>query len=299
MTKKKVTPAPKAETTDTATTLEGAEPSAFTKTGMPVLTPEDAAVITNADELDVVAQTDHDVISGFGDGGMEIDTAPGTAEPVVAVATEETIADATIADPVTPAVAKKTYRVGKREFASPEALAAYVEGLEQSQLDILEKIKPAAIAEPEIDLKELIFENPGKALEIIEARAKAAAEKILSDRDNVATSARKSQDTWDAFYSANPDLVGFEDTVNARFDEIRADPKTNSLSIADGMKLVADRARAKANDIKLKLKPASALSNAAAVTSGVSGAAVPNTPAPSKVLTFADEVKALRRGART
>lgn len=262
------------------------------------LSPEDAAIVDVVSEgAPAKTLTDADVVD-MTSLGMDIGTPTddsvvaetGVTKPEVKSPAEDAVT------PVRPTEAKKTYQVGRRTFETADELAAYVSGLEQNQLDLLDKLNPITeIAPKDPEIGEVWFENPQKAAELIEKRIEeklAARERMKQAEVDQAIAHQKS---WEAFYKENPDLVGFEDTVQAQLQAQLAE--SGDMPTAKGLPLVAKRARDRIAVMRKRLLPTEELLSAPAATSGTTGAHVAPAKAEPQVESFANQVKSLRRGA--
>lgn len=263
------------------------------------LPPEDRAII------DIVQPggpevNDNDVLdmSGLFAHGDEPDN---PAEPAPAPAGEPKPAAPSPADkPTSPAElpAAKTYRVGKKEFTSPDALAAYVDGLEQSKLDLLDQMSiPEAPKPPEIDPGDLVFEDPKKALKMVkdqalaEIRAEQEAERRMQKQRN--DQAAAEQRATEQFYRTNPDLVGFEDMVLVQAQKFVAESKNYTQE--DAFRIVAERARTRKAEMRKNLIPDQALPVGPAIVASATIASVPTTPVVEAPSSFISELKNIRK----
>lgn len=211
---------------------------------------------------------------------------PGAAEPVVSPA-----------EPVAPEVASAKFRVGSQTFDSQAEADAYVAQLESERAyrqGLIDSVTPVAPTEPVIDPADIIFEDPKKAMDLLrkQIRDEYAAEKLAESRKNEATQAVRN--VWDGFYSAHPDLAANRELVDMVATLPASQESFGKLPISKALPELAKAVRA----YKAKLKNETGgeeLPSDPAVTSGTGGVKIPVTKAPTRVLSFVDEIRQLKR----
>jgi len=227
-------------------------------------------------------------------------TEPGS--PAAAQPPEVSPPEPVAAAPVTPPAV--TYKVGDKEFKTIEELTAYANGLAKNgTVDFTQIFDPAKLApppEPEQDPADIIFEDPKKAMELLKKQAKAEWEAELEARDRAARQKADQAATWAQFYKSNSDLVGFEEVVERiTVAVVTENPK---VTIDEGAKIVAARARARIAEQRKLLVPTETISTRVmAPTAPANKVEAKPAPAPvERPTTFIDEMKSrnrLKRGA--
>ena len=265
------------------------------------LSPEDKAIVNFEPAKSVRGEqlTDADVVDFGGFNQVTSVDSPEAVENAAGVGD----ADESPSEDKTPADDKKVFKVGKRSFPSAEAMAEYIEDIDRKQAaqdaynkGVLDAVTPVELAPVEVDPADIIFEDPKKAVELIKAqmrqelKAERQAQKAIDDNNAANTK------TWQKFYVENPDLVGWNDTVDLQLQKLVAEGHSKT-SIDEGLKLVATRSRAELTKYRQRLVAKEEVPSGIAVTSGVTGAHVPKKVAEPKVTSFIEETKALRRGA--
>lgn len=216
-------------------------------------------------------------------------------------ATETSPADEQLA-PV--AKDKKTYKVGKKEFESPEEMAAYIGELEKAQATkdaynkgVLDAVTPIEPAPKTIKPADILFEDPQKAIELLRAELKAERDAEDLAKQNIQKAESQRQKSWNDFYNDNPDLKGWEKVVNSELAEL-VNEGHSSTDIKEGLKILAKRTRDEIGKFKQRLAPKEELPSGPAMTSGTTGADIPRVRVETKATSFLDELKVLRkRGA--
>lgn len=182
------------------------------------------------------------------------------------------------------------YYLGGREFNSAEELASYASTL-QSKADLADRIQTQmSPAQPQRDeyaeLADLQFTNPEEWNKKLEERVTAKAAKIYENQ-------LKSQEVKTKFYADYSDLVGHEDIVGMKYNQMQnelAKMPDDQATLA-----LANAVRAKIASIKGQATGTEVLPNGQARVVG-SGAPAPTitTPAPVQK-TFQDQVRDLQR----
>jgi|SRR6185312_15402315 len=190
-----------------------------------------------------------------------------------------------------PAPAKVVFN--GREFNSAAEALAYAEGLNRSQAAASSALgqpaaAPQAPAEPQPH--ELIFENPERALKLVEDRA---AERIRNEQKQV----EETKNRWNDFYTKHPDLRGKEFLVDSVLNRELARGTFNGMSVDQGMPILATKAREEVQKIVNAANGGQALPRGPAVVAGTTGGQAPKPPAPAapKTTSFVEELQGMRK----
>lgn len=195
----------------------------------------------------------------------------------------------------------KKYKVGTREFDTPEEIAAYALALEDH---VRPNAPPAQPAQPQQELIDgrpidlVMFDEPLKYHNYVVEKATTKAREQLQEVN------RQSQNEaafWSDFYRQNPDLKDEDDTV-------RSEMQRNYVELAEVSKANPDAAKKKLATYarghidgilkRRNVTTTDAPASGGASILGVSGGSAPRpTKAPEKPKTFKEQVQALRRRA--
>lgn len=262
------------------------------------LSPEDQQVVEFNDEATSASSghslTDSDVIEGFDLTGMpEIsnDPAPDAGQHEEAEPVSES------SPPNQPASSQPAakIKVAGMEFNNAEELAAYVAGLEANKVNLDKLFQPVVTDAPPVDPdpSDIIFEDPKRAVELIKKQVREEREAAERIKEQESQKIRAKEKVWADFYKTNPDLVGFEDIVETKLNEIPPETKFDV-----GLPLLAEKARARISEMRVKLVPSEVVSHSVAVTSSANKAAVPvQKPSEPVATSFIQELKGVRRKA--
>lgn len=205
---------------------------------------------------------------------------------------------------------KKTkVKMNGKEFESVEEAMDYAAKLEielekqEAFRKGQESTKTPAEAKPAekkkiLKIAEKIFENPEAAFEELEAHFEERFTKGMEDRDNKKTQAQVQAETvkktWDNFYKENADLAEWPDEVNIVLN--REWEIVGKMKPDEGLKTVAEKARAYIASIKEKALPKQILPSKTVVSpQGGNKTTTTSKPATEKKLTFADQVRSTNR----
>lgn len=216
--------------------------------------------------------------------------------------------EAVQAEPDQAAPAPAKYRIGDREFASQEEMISYVATLEgetnayrQGAITQHGQVPPAAepvTPVPQYNAEEL-YTNPQEFLTKFAQQIKQEAIGTVS-----AQQAQRDQDNavWSEFVSTHPMLADFRSEV----EEFTARNTTEIQTIAKlrGRKAaidhVATKVKANFQRYAKAIQPQRELPNsgAASAPAAKSGATVTQKPDTKKPLSFADQVRSIRKGKK-
>ena len=243
--------------------------------------------VDDSTDTDDVVATDENIVDL---GGHPTEIKLGESDPGDEEEIDETPAPAAAAD-----TAKKI-KFGGREFDSAEQLQAFVDGLEESQKSLLARITaPTEVAptEPEVNLGELLFEDPAKALELLEKKIEAKFEAKERARDNNANLEVARKAHWKTFYETYPDLVEFEEDVGIEFEKLSRQ-LSEDTTLEKAFPILAKQTQARLDRIRDKRTAGKAVSSGKAVVGSSHGADV-SRPKPKPIVeTMTDQVRRLR-----
>jgi len=258
-----------------------------------------AGVVTDADVIGIHGAED---FAKQMDASMNGDKAAEAAPEAAAKPAEDAKPAAKVAqaDVDPPAPVQRKWRLGGREFDSPEALEAYASGLEASRAELAaqfavqqEALKPK---EPEVDPADIIFEDPKKAVALIEARVEAKLAAQTEAQARAREAARNERETWDAFYGEHPELKGFERHVQALLPELVKEHRWDAQTpFGTWAKTLGERANSELDKLVEKRRPGAALP-AAKGRAAQGDPAEFTRPAPEPVVEdFTKQLSAMRK----
>lgn len=249
-------------------------------------------------------------------GQNPVNAAVKPAEAVPAKAAVE----ATKVDPTPVEPPKKTIKIGTKEFTDPQAAIeyakelaqetaenkAYIEGVKDASKKVDEPTEPQESAYEKFSKE--VFVDPVKAAKDFSDNIK----KEIFDTYNASIAAQTEQTrvtqeraaVWDTFYKTNPDLSSpvMKKIVADITNPVNAEKwsQVKDLTREEGLKKVAEMARAEAAEIRKALLPTQEMFSGNTSTTGVSGDQSPATTTEKdyKPIAFTDALSNIRAGKK-
>lgn len=191
--------------------------------------------------------------------------------------------------------------LGGKKITDPKELATYAKEIEaraiqaEIERERASKTQPtmnAPVVEEKTDednIEDLLFQDPKKAIKLIEERAETRVKKMLDAKD-------ATQKFWDDFYTENPDLKSHDRVVQLitreKWNEVA------NIPLAEAKKRLVDESRKMINSIRGEEGTKTVVNRTSASTLGSSGEQLPRVSVPQEVAgNFCDEIKKFQRRA--
>ena len=189
-----------------------------------------------------------------------------------------------------------------RDFKTVQEVVEYAQRLEGQLLSRPQNqegraLEPQPKVEPPkegVSPGDILWEDPNRAFDM--AVKKAVSESVRVINADLQKDKNK-QNFWGDFYSRNPDLKGFEDDVNMTLSKFGGE--LGPMEPNNGMKVLADRTRAKLRQVVDKLSKGTQLPSGGGVTVPTSGPSAPQREPEPQVVGFVDQINNLRRKKST
>jgi hypothetical protein len=197
---------------------------------------------------------------------------------------------------------KQQFLIGDQKFDSIEQAMNYAQGLEREKLERdayeLGKQEAQPKAEPEANpdaefykkISDLMFENPGEAIRMIEERAVQKAESTITQKSEAQ---RTQEQTWNKFYDGNKDLVAHKDIVDFILE--RNWDTLGPMQPERALQKLAELTRTKINEVVKSVRPEEVLPEGNTNVTQATGEPVTVKVPEKQKLDFAQQVRKLNK----
>lgn len=191
--------------------------------------------------------------------------------------------------------------LGGKKITDPKELANYAKELEAKAVEAqlakersstYQPTMTAPVEEKKTDednIEDLLFQDPKKAIQLIEERAERRVKSMLDQKD-------ATQKFWTDFYTENPDLKSYDRVVQLitreKWNEVA------NIPLTEAKKRLVDESRKMINSIKGEEGTKTVVNRTSASTLGSSGEQLPRVAVPQEGAgSFCDEIKKFQRRA--
>lgn len=176
-----------------------------------------------------------------------------------------------------------------RKFNDLQEVSSYMSEM-QGRMQALESQVAKPEPEEEISPDQIIFEDPAKAIKLIEERVEKRIYSALDSKD-------AEKNAWKQFFEANPDLKGQEDLVKFKAQTMWNSLKNERPDVALGK--IATEARQMIQKIRGNPTKETVLPSGPAITAGASGSpAARASVQPNAPMSFAEQMRKFQARGR-
>ena len=175
-----------------------------------------------------------------------------------------------------------------RKFNSMDEWAEYTNSLEErtrvKETTVEEIQNPKKDLAYEKKLSDLMFEDPDRYTEEVQARAETAALKRLEGRLN-------EKQAWESFFKAYPDMIGNEDLVDLTVSKLSKDKDFQRMETSMAAKVVATQTRKRISQIRGTTGETATLPSGKALTAGGGANPLRTVAKPKETTNFVAQLK--------